>query len=347
MSAKIVLVWLGATATYPGHEADLSGWAESRIATLEEPAPEARLEPAAAGDEIATEVESLLENARTASYADPRAAETALSSAELLLKGNPALPQAAWLMAETCRAHAALVKKEDPELAAILDRRAEILEGTRATAFGEEGLVPRSAGPAPSVRAGNTGADSAPSPPVPLRGPLAGDDVEIDGASSTEPRMLAAGEHHVRVLRRGRLAWAGWVSAESEPVEIALPPVVPCSETDFDGVRFVGSRVEIPHRILCPNWAVARDAGETRIEIARCERSSCGTLLPWSRAWGKELEGPMQPPGEPPPSHAWISWTVVSVVAATAAGILLVRSGAFDREGAPRDTVTFSGPGAR
>jgi hypothetical protein len=236
-------------------------------------------------------------------------------------------------MAETCLAHAALVRKDDPELSRILERRAILLEGPRAPSFGDG--------------AGPTSTESPQSDSVALEGPLPTDDVEIDGAVSSSPPLLVAGEHHVRVLRRGRLAWAGWVAAEADPVVLSLPPVVPCSDTDFDRVTIADGRVNVRGPVLCPRWAVARDTGPTSVEVARCERSSCGTLLPWSRNWGREFEGPMQPKWEDRPSYAWLPWTALGVAVTTAAGIVLYRSGVFDREGAPRDTVTFSGPAAK
>jgi hypothetical protein len=197
--------------------------------------------------------------------------------------------------------------------------------------------------------------ESAASPPispessssVPIMGPLSNDEVAIDGRVTAEPRVLSPGEHHVRVLRRGQLAWSGWVVPEGSPVVIPLPSVVPCSDTDFERVRIDGDRVDVRGKVLCDRWAVARETGNERIEVARCEHAQCGTLLPWSRNWGADVEGPMHPPWPPPHDKSWIPWTVLSAVAVVAGGIVLVSSGAFDKKGPPHDTLTFTGPAAR
>src|SRR5690242_5895444 len=107
MNRAIVLIWLGAANSYPSHEPDLQSWATSRQVTLETASAESALATASAEAEAVARIEALLADARAESYGtDPNAAESALQNAELLLRGHPSLPQAAWLMAETCRAHA-------------------------------------------------------------------------------------------------------------------------------------------------------------------------------------------------------------------------------------------------
>jgi hypothetical protein len=336
VSRVIVLVWLGVAGGREVHEPDLSAWAASRMVTLEDPAFEPSLAPADHEDELSLRIETLLAEARTAGYdTDPGAAETALESAELLLRGNPGLPEAPWLMAETCRDHAALVKARDPDLAAILERRAAVLDGKRARAFADADRTPSGSVPTDA----GTGTE--------LEGPLPSDEVDVDGVALPAPRAISLGEHHVRVLRRGRLAWSGWVTPEATPLRIPVPGVAPCSETDLGHVRARDARVDAGGAVLCPDWAVAREVSRDRIEISTCQRGACGTFLPWSRTWGKDLEGPMHPPWPRHPSNAWIPWTAASVTALAIGAVVLWQKGVFDRQGPPREggfTFTAKSP---
>ncbi|HEX7671976.1 MAG TPA: hypothetical protein VF395_20415 [Polyangiaceae bacterium] len=348
MSRAVVLLWLGAVAGRGPHEPDLTAWAASRMVALEEPVGERSLASAEHDDQLSARIEGLLSEARTAGYgAEPGAAEAALDSAELLLRGNPSLPEAPWLMAETCRDHAALVKSHDPELAAILERRANVLEGARAQAFAEEERAPGSRSRKNAAAVPPSGTGSGPLPEerggALLEGPLATDEVDVDGFPQPSPRLISGGEHHVRVIRRGQLAWAGWVTPEAESLRIPMPAVVPCSDTDFVRVHASGARVDTGGSVLCPHWAVARDVSTNRIEVSLCERNLCSTFLPWSREWGKDLEGPMHPPWPPRASHTWISVTAATVTVLAAGAILLRQEGAFDRQGPPRERTVWGG----
>lgn len=330
MSRVVVLVWLGVAGGRELHEPDLSAWAASRMVTLEEPGGGESLAPADHEAELSNRVEGLLAEARTTSYAtDTAAAERALESAELLLRGNPSLPEAPWLMAETCRAHAALVRPQDPDLATILERRAVALDGKRARAFADP--------PAPNVSAAAESVSL-----TSLEGPVPSDEVDIDGVAVPAPRTISGGEHHVRVLRQGRLAWAGWVTPDGTPFRVPLPGIAPCSETDLGGVHAGDTRVEPHGNVLCPDWAVGREVARDRIEVSTCHGSTCGTFLPWSRAWGRDLEGPMQPAWPRHPSNAWIPWTAAAVTALTVGAVVLWQTGAFDRQGPPRGSFTFT-----
>ena len=333
----MVLVWLGAVAGRDPHEPDLAAFAASRMVALEDPGAERSLGPANHDAELSARVESLLSEARTAGYAtDPGAAEAALESAELLLRGNPSLPEAPWLMAETCRDHAALVRPRDPELSAILERRARVLDGRRTPAFAEAERPPGPRAPR-SLSPRAEGGDAEASDRALLEGPLPSDEVDVDGVPLAGPRMIPGGEHHVRVLRRGQLAWAGWVTPEATPYRIPMPAVMPCSDTDFERVRDSGTSVDTGGKVLCPRWAVAREIGPSRIEVSMCEQGACGTFLPWSREWGKALEGPMHPPWPRHASRTWIAWTAASVTALAVGAVVLWQEGAFDRQGPPRE----------
>jgi hypothetical protein len=347
MSHAIVVVWIGAAALRVSHAADLASWSESRLVTVERPAEGVALPPAHHDDELSSRIEALLEGAKTAGYsADPGTAEKALSSAELLLRGNPELPEAPWLMAEACAEHAALVRGSDPALARILDERARLLGGRRAQAF-KDAAAPEAAS--------SSGATFT------VEGPLPHDDVYVDGIRAEPGQAFEAGEHHVRVERQGRLAWAGWVSPESSPpggasgavVRIAVPGVEPCTRADLERARVTGERIDFDAPVACPEWALARDAGPTRIEVAMCRASSCGPFLPWSRAWGDVFDGRPQPAPERTGNESArrgndvILWATIGVGAVLAGSFALWQTGAFDREGPPRSTFRFSGPDAR
>lgn len=336
MSRTLVLVWMGTAALRQWHEPDLQAWAGSRQVTLEAPVAETPLPLAAHDEELVSRVEGLLAEARTAAYgAEPAAAERALSSAELLLRGNPELPEAAWLMSEACVEHAALVRSADPALAEILLARARVLGGARASAFTEP--------PAPQA---------VPAGDFPLEGPLSVDDVYVDGERATPPFRLTAGEHHLRVERRGRLAWAGWITPEGDATRVPVPPMATCSPSDLEAARITGDRVELHGAVLCPEFAVARDAGPLRVEVAVCRATGCGAFLPWSRAWGESFAGrpaPVQSPAaEEKKGSNVLLWTTVGVGAALLAGsFALWQSGAFESEPQPRTTFRITGPGTR
>jgi hypothetical protein len=329
---------MGTAALRQSHASDLEAWSGSRQVVLEAPPEEKPLPVAGHDEELVARVEGLLAEARTAGYgAEPAAAEQALANAELLLRGNPELPQAAWLMSETCAEHGALVKNTDPALAGILLRRARVLGGARATAFAQ-----------------SAGTESGPAAPaeVSLEGPQPIDEVYLDGARVTLPATISAEEHHLRVERRGRLAWAGWLTPEGDAVRVPVPPVTACSLTDVEGARIAGERVEIDGPVLCPEWAIARDAGVERVEVAVCRPTGCGAFLPWSRAWGRsfDLPTPQQHPQSPAEHKGGntVLWAAVGVGAAVLAGSLVLwQAGAFESEGATRTTFRITGPGAQ
>jgi hypothetical protein len=348
--SAIVVVWLGTAEARAAHEPDLASWASARAVAIEEPAPDRKERLAAHDDGAAAHIEALLAEARGATYStDPVAAEATLDAAEGLIREHADLPEAAWLMAEAWRERAGLLRARSPDVAARLDARAAALEGARARAFTDarapeekNGKLHPPAGPiAPPVPGSPEGAAAA----VALGGPLPTDDVDVDGVESQSPFALPEGPHHVRVLRRGRLAWAGWVTAAgASAVAAPVPPAAPCSETDLVDVAAAGPSTATLRLVLCPRFAVARPDSAGRIEVAVCEHSSCGPWLPWSRTWGASFEGPAQPAWPARPSHEWIFWTAVGAAATVVGGLVLWQEGAFERQGPTRETFTFVPP---
>jgi hypothetical protein len=348
MSAALVVVWVGTSASLGAHQEDLEGWASAREQRIEVAAHERALPAAGHDDTLADRVESLLSQARADAFsASPSGASAALDTAEKLLEGAPSLPECAFLMAEVYRQRGLLVALSDPALGHELEARAVALGGARAAPFAgagtdvhgprSEALAPARVG-APSESVVGTAAAPAASP-VRLEGPMPDDEIEIDGVEVHDAPTLPDGAHHVRVLRGGRLAWAGWIAAQSGAIRAPVPVVATCSETDV--LPPAGST---GHAARCERYAIARPAGPERIEVALCHRSSCGEFLPWSRAWGASFELPVHSPRSARPSHSWILWTVVGVAATAVGALVLAEEGAFERRAPPRDTFTFEMP---
>jgi hypothetical protein len=344
MSRAVVVVWLGVTSLRTAHEPDLASWANARQVTVEDVAPDAPLPNLGHDDALATKIEGLVSEAL--SVGEPGEATSALSSAEALLRGHAELPQSAWLMAEILRARVTLRVVEGPDAIAA-ERRATALEGTLETPYD-----PGPSGKPKEVVDPRTEAGSSPEPESvePLRfgaeGPLPTDDVYIDGVRGLRA-TLPPGEHHYRVVRRDGLAWAGWADAALVR-QIRVPGTSPCSATDLGALDDSNGRIVPRHRVVCPEWAVARTLDD-RIEVARCHGSRCGTFLPWKREWGVSFEMPVHPPWPKPKSNDWILWTAASVAAAATTGIVLWQAGVFERD--PEKVTRFvvsppSGPQA-
>src|SRR5262249_41164141 len=146
---------------------------------------------------------------------DAAAALEALDSADALLRHSPELPESSWLAAEILHERALLAAAHEPSDAALFEQRSVVLGGARATAFaattkgagasGKSARKPILEGPSEVVPSQSAvGAAS-------LVGALATDVVEVDGVEFAVPRTVVYGAHHVRVIRAGRLAWAGWI----------------------------------------------------------------------------------------------------------------------------------------
>lgn len=336
MSRAVVLVWLGASSLRTAHEPDLASWADARLVALEDFAPEAHLPTLGHDDATAARVEDLVAEAR--SLGDPGEAGSALKEAETLLRAHAELPESAWLMAEILRTRAALGVAGSAESALALEQRADALEGRRAEPFdsGFSAGGAKTGGPAAdesTTRVVENGAAA-----VPNRSVRASDEIYVDG-HRTETAVFPPGEHHVRIVRGAGLAWAGWTDAAGFAA-IRIPGAVPCSEADLDSIESAGTRPKLPHAVACPDWAVARAAGDDRIDVARCRGSDCGTFQPWRRGWGSSFELPVHPPWPEPKSNSWIVWTAASIAAVAVTGVALWQAGVF--EGTPERRSVFT-----
>jgi hypothetical protein len=96
-------------------------------------------------------------------------------------------------MAERYRLEAQIAAHDD---AAAWERRADILEGERATAFGARTRSPNASPDSVTVTLAVHGARRY--------------EVFWDGVSATERITSSAGEHHVVIRRGGRAAWSSW-----------------------------------------------------------------------------------------------------------------------------------------
>lgn len=338
MTRAVVVVWVGAISLRTAHEPDLASWAEARGIELDDLAPDAPLPALTHDDDVATRVDGAISEAL--SIGEPREAASLLGSAEALLRAHADLAESAWLMAEILRARATLGAFGDEENAGSLERLADTLEGPRAEPFDprvrpkrDEGKAPEETSAAPD-RAAEAPGGSIRFGPGQL---LPTDDVFVDGVVAPHAE-LPRGLHHVRVVRGSGLAWAGWTDS-AERTTIRIPGSAPCSPADLGAVDTSGSRVVLEHRVLCPNWVVARSAGTDRIEVAQCRESDCGTFLPWRRQWGASFEPPVHSPWPAAQSNSWIFWTAASVAAAAATGVALWQAGVFERE--PEKQVRF------
>jgi hypothetical protein len=343
MSSALIVLWLGTAASRHTHQPDLDGWAASRERLLAAPPVEAPLPPAGHDDAASERVEQLLAEARTqASSGDAAAARDALDSADALLHRSPELPESSWLAAEILHERALIAAAQEPSAAVRLEQRSVAIGGARAAAFAattKDGSAPGKGDRKPIPEPLS---EVAPSPSLeaaaPLVGALAADVVEVDGVEVAVPRTVVHGAHHVRVVRAGRLAWAGWIDAEGAAVTIPVPAPVPCSTIDLAGASSAGAGNE---RVLCEEYARARPVGPQRIEVALCRHASCGEWLPWSRAWGATLEGPMQPRLKPRGVPSWFLWTAAGVAAVIVGGFALAEAGVFEEHGPTRETFTF------
>jgi hypothetical protein len=297
-------------------------------------------------------MEVLLDQARTAAQAaDEALATERLDEVEGLLRQHAELPQAAWLMAEGLRIRANLLaaRPDGSGAAQALVGRAERLEGPRAPSFTAP-LVP------------STVDQSAPHAFVELAGVYPSDVLYADGSVVGAPLRAEAGEHHFRVVRGGRLVWAGWLElgASAGRVTLPVPPPAACSHEDFAGVRAEGDRVIVPASTACPRWVVARAGQSARraatanetgksdgIDVAFCQRASCGRLAFWRQE------------DRPAPSHrapvrdesagfpTWLSWTLAGVGALGVGTLVAWQLGAFDADEEPQRVFDFMGPPAR
>jgi len=273
---------------------------------------------AAYAPDAVAEVESLLEEARSATASlEPGRALDALERSAALIHAHPELPQAAWLLAEELELRAD-IEGSAPEgagSARTLRERAAALEGARATPF--------------SDRATNVELPSPPTHTLTPEGLEANDLLEWDGVSSMSPLESAAGEHHARVLRAGRLLWAGWVNVRDGEtrVHLSVPESPPCSPDDLGAPRLAGGRAFPGRGTRCESYVLASARSGGGIEAALCERDVCGNVVIFQHG----AHAPRAAVSE----RNWPRWATYSLVAAggvLATGVVLWRAGVFDRK---------------
>jgi hypothetical protein len=152
------------------------------------------------------------------------------------------------------------------------------------------------------------------------------DVLEVNGARLGDGRRveLAAGLHHVRVLRGGRVVLATFteVVTEQRTLNLEAPPLTPCSAEDLGGVEDGSSS-----HVTCPRWASVRAEG-SGIGISLCVRDRCGAFVHWER----RAQLPFAPlPVEKSGTPAWLGFAIAGVTVAAATSLVLWQSGAFER----------------
>lgn len=173
-----------------------------------------------------------------------------------------------------------------------------------------------------------------------------GDELYVDARRVTARLLLAPGEHHARVIRRGRAVWAGWVHVAPGHSTLELPVAAPvaCSRDDLAGTHLAGAHVVVPKGVRCRHWAVALPAAHgDGIRVATCHGSSCDPLLGWQRGFGRDFAGPAQAPqhrGWP----GWATYLLTGVGVAATTGFILWRTGAFDQPSTPRTVWRYQAP---
>jgi hypothetical protein len=278
---------------------------------------------------LVAEAERLLEQARTeASALNEQQAALALNEAERLLHAHPELPQAAWLMAERHQIAALLADTTRDPAAHALRARAQALEPERAAAFGQDARVDPLDGHERVL--------------VEIRGVSARDRLEWDGVERVFPVQARSGEHLLRVLRDGDLAWAGWVavSPTKPAVDIDIPRAETCSQAELGGTTNGPERPLPPRDVSCPAWAVLR-IERGRAEIALCRQSTCGVFR--ADTPPPVLPHPAARPRNEPGFPRWATIAIASAGAALFTGVTLWQTGVFDREERGRPRWVYEG----
>jgi hypothetical protein len=168
--------------------------------------------------------------------------------------------------------------------------------------------------------------------------------VEIDGALVGSSAVLVPGEHHARILRGDSLLWAGFVElAEgADALSLPRPEVAACSRAELLTVRLAGDRLIVPAEVRCPRWAAVLPLSAGRIEIAPCQRASCGPLAAWPEqapAAPERRPAAAAPPGWP----AWATWVAIGAGVLVATGVVVWQSGAFDEPERGSSSWVFGG----
>lgn len=312
MDAPTTVVWIATDPPDTPQRQALASWAAAHDVRLVDP-PDVQAVPLASDGRVPGEVEDLLERARDAIAAlDAAGIDAALASGEAVLRGHPALPQAAWLMAEIERARAVRWRRVPPTDAEAADRawrRAEALDGGRLPDVGEE--APATGPPEASVDlAADLGAE---------------EQRWLDGRPVGEHVQTRAGLHSLVVTWAGAPVWGTWVDIPPgrSKIELEAPRAEPCSRADVGSARPAGERVAA-ELVRCGNWiAVAPGVHSTHeVRVARCEGGRCGALVDWRspEPWTEPL--PARPAEKRWP--AWATWSAVGAGAAIATGTAIV-----------------------
>jgi len=330
MSQTAVLVWLSASSVLPTFRADLDAYAHSRLLRLEAPRENAAaFRVSAYAPDAVAQIESSLEDARNAAASlEQSRALAGLQRAELLLRDHPELPQSAWLMAEILEQSAEVenTAPDGADAATALRKRAAALEGPRAMPFSDH--VAQSDPEAPIAQTVN------------VEGLEPGDTLEWDGVPTSRTALTAAGDHHVRVARGGRLLWAGWVELRASELRVRLPVPenVPCSPDDVGSGYFATGRALAPAHARCDSYVLARARAGGGIEAALCERELCGKVVIWEHLHERTSVTTAAQ------KSIWPYVIAASAGALAVTGFSLWRAGVFDR-GPPtsRETWVFNG----
>ncbi len=340
MTPTFYVIVVGGAAAQISAEPHLESWAAARHARLEFPT-QAQRPAAGSSDGVGTRAEALLEQARVAlGTLDDAAVSEKLEAVDRLLRDTPALPQAAWLMAERyALAYALLSRSASADAAANTDdatstggaaqkmlRARVVLEGMRAPALGES--PPRISRPASDVQ-------------VVLRGHRETDQVFWNGVERTPPLRVPSGEHHVRILREGRIAFAGWVTLSEKERSLVIPASAPCSSADLAGAQISAGKALPAAGTSCPRYVVVQSTA-LGIDVATCSGASCGPLLPWRQGAGSVFDGPPQPK-EAAPFPTWVA-IGTGVGAAILTTIVLWNTGVFEERKPGRTRFVFTGP---
>lgn len=330
MLRPLILLWLAAPSALPEVRPDISRWAAARgFGLVSEPRGAVQVPY---DDAAASQIEGLLEEARTA----PSATAGVFEQLERLLTMHPHLPQAAWLSAERyalqARAEARSAGAAGGSRAAELERRSVQLEGPRASPYGQLERPPE--GVLPSVRVAT----------LQVTGLRPQDRIYIDGLPVSGESFDERGPHHVQVFRGSTPLWASWIELGSPPRLSVEDTTRPCSELDLAGVTAGAEGPLTAPGILCEEWAAARPNPLGGVDVASCTASECS---PWALpSVGAEhgltrADGTQTSEGLP----SWVTWSAVGVGAAAALGLVLWRTGAFERSAASTEFV-FTGPTA-
>lgn len=347
MRSEVVLIWLAANGggstgdgVGPAEARLLRSWASAHQVKWREPAEAAsRAGPPPRDGELVEDLEQGLAAARLATDSlELEAATRQLQALEQRLEQHPELPEAPFLRAEVWRllARALARTSADAETSARvqdLERRAHVMEGTRAAAFGASEAVQPA--PEPSLRQ--------------VRGLRPGLSLYWDGDLVTGSQLSAApGLHHLRVLEAGRAVQASWVELDARAdIVLELPARPACSARELQATPVSGRQPRPLATTRCDAWALARSGpGPGTIQVARCFGVQCSPFLDWS------LQPPAVLVGRPQPEPIkrwpeWATWMLVGAVAAGGSAIAIWRSGEFEREQEPRRGWTLVGPSSQ